>query len=170
MRYELKLWSDSGRPRMSDRSRRLAAHARRFAKQQPAADEANVNRNRMLNEGFARLRDKIEQEFRTQVDEFNGEPDRGTTLACRFFEDKLEVVKVDEAESVLSVHSDSHLRMAKIVCKTSIEFTYLFEVRLNSAETICYHLAGEKKSDLSAITSVDWIVEKTLYTLLRRLT
>jgi len=65
MRYELKLWSDSGRPRMSDRSRRLAAHARRFAKQQPAADEANVNRNRMLNEGFARLRDKMEQEFRT---------------------------------------------------------------------------------------------------------
>jgi len=77
---------------------------------------------------------------------------------------------VDEAESVVSVHSDSHLRTAKIVCNTPIKFTYLFEVRLNSTETTWYHVAGEKKSDLSAITSVDWIVEKTLYTLLRRLT
>ena len=77
---------------------------------------------------------------------------------------------MDEAESVLSVHSDSHLRTAKIVCTTPIKFTYLFEVRLNSTETTWYHVAGEKKSDLSAITSVDWIVEKTLYTLLRRLT
>jgi hypothetical protein len=170
VRYELNLWSDSERPPMSERSQRLASHARQFDKTQPAADAANVNRNRMLNEGFARLRDKIEQEFRTQVDEFNGEPDRGTTLACRFFEDKLEVVKVDDAESVVSVHSDSHLRTAEIVCNTVIKFGYLFEVRLNSTETTWYHVAGEKKSDFSAITSVDWIVEKALYALFGLLT
>jgi len=46
----------------------------------------------------------------------------------------------------------------------------LFEVRLNSTETTWYHVAGEKKSDLSAITSVDWIVEKALYALFGLLT
>ena len=54
----------------------------------------------------------------------------------------------------------------KITCEKPVKFGYLIEVRLVSAETHWYYVAGEKKNELAACNDqIDWIVEKALYAL-----
>jgi len=166
MVLDLHFRFDWGRPRMSERSQKLAGYANHFLKNQPLANEANANRNRILNEGFSRLRSDLRGEFAAQVDELNHEPACGNVLICRFSGEKQGVYRIDDEESILSIEFDPHLRIVKITCDKPVKFDYFIEVGLTNDETRWYYKGGEKKKELAPCgEKVDWIVDRSLYAL-----
>lgn len=151
---------------MSQRSERLAAYVRQSLGDPKLANEANVNRNRLLNEGFLRLREDIRKAFETQIDELQHEPGCASALLPNFSGDKWEVIRLDDHDLRLAIRFDSADRTASIKCDKPTKFGYYAQVKLNTAETGWYYAAGEKKNDLSPCNDrVDWLVEKALYAL-----
>jgi len=151
---------------MSERSQRLAAYARQFLSNQPLANEANINRNRLLDEGFLRLKESMRLEFEAQTEEFNREPGCGNVLVCNFSNDKSSVSRMDDPESQLLIQFDPHIRMVSIKCERPVKLTFYVGVKLTTNETNWYYVAGEKKTELSPCNDrVDWVVDKALYAL-----
>jgi hypothetical protein len=165
MIFELNLRLEWG-PQMSHRSEKLARYVRQSLTNQPSANEANVNRNRLLDEGFLRLREDIRREFEAQIDELKREPDCGNSLLCSFSGEKWSVFRIDDKGLSLSIKFDSHERMVSIKSERPTKFSFYIKVDLVNSETDWYYSVGEKKSELSSSKKqVDWIVEKALYAL-----
>jgi hypothetical protein len=151
---------------MSERSQSLAAYARQFLQGRPLTDAAILNRKQLLDEGFSRLQNVLKQEFETQVDEFNNEPGTGCTLVCRF-DDQPTVFRKNGETVGLTLKFDSLQRTIAIDCQEPKKFHHIIEVKLNSAETSWYYVAGHKKNELGSIgeDGVGLLVEKSLFAL-----
>jgi hypothetical protein len=149
---------------MSSRSERLAAHVAHYLKTQPLADEASLQRNRILDKGFSRLVDEIKSEFETQVDELNHER-CGSLLVCSLAVNCPNVSRNDDHQAVLFLKFDSASRTITISSERPVKFKRIIETRLASGGDGWYYACGEKKSDMSACTDVSWIVDKSLYAL-----
>ena len=79
MFLEIYLRVGEGDSRMSDRSKRLAVSVRKALQQAPS-DEAMLQRNRILNDGWMRLRETLKGEFESQIEELR-KADRGRFCA-----------------------------------------------------------------------------------------
>jgi len=157
-----------GRPQMSRRSEMLAGYARRAKANQPQQNEVAILRNRLLDDGFQRLREDLKTAFEQQIDEFHKEPDCADTLKLESMgENGFSVQKRDDAESKIDVKCDAGKRSVAISCKRPTKFTHFIEVMLNSNETGTYLYQGEsrKDKDMSVTSDVDWIVSKALLAL-----
>src|ERR1700689_2353711 len=97
---------------MSQRSAKLAAYASRFLKNQPQADTASLQRNKILDEGFSRLCGELEKELNHQVDELNHEPSCGNVLDYSLSGDRPVISRADDLEAVLTVKLDAATRTA----------------------------------------------------------
>jgi hypothetical protein len=160
---------DFERLQMSKHSEKLAEHARRFRTNRPIEDQATILRNKILDDGFARLRDDLRNEFVKQVDELNGEPGCANLLVCRSSENELTVSHTGEDDLSLFVTFDSPKRLVTITCEKPTKIRYFVEVRLVPDNTRWYFVFGEKKNDLASCgDNFVWLVNKALDALFGR--
>ncbi len=153
------------RLRMSKRSETLANYVRQFKERQPAQDAATVIRNRLLDEGYARLQADVKAECEKQADELNGEAGCAGALVCRFSGNDSGVFRTDDA-ACLSVKWDAPKRSVTLICEKPTKFKYIVEVKLTNNETNWYFAAGPDRKSLTAINNqIDWIIDKGLFAL-----
>jgi hypothetical protein len=151
---------------VSQSSQKLAAYVRQFRANRPIEDAATVIRNRILDEGFARLRDDLKSELEKQVEELNQEAGCGDALVCRFTDKESGVFRTDDSESFVSVKFDSAKRTVAIACDKPLKFKHFVEVRLVNDGTAWWFVAGENKKNLAGCgDSFAWLAQKALYAL-----
>lgn len=152
---------------MSQRSAQLAAYVRQTLEGKPQFDEAMLKRNKILDNGFAALKEGLKDEFEKQIDELKGEAGCGNSLSYDLSDRMWKVTRLDDYDCALSVKFDDDKRMVSISAEKPFKFTYFIKVELTGSETGYYYEIGKKKSDMSSggVNVASMVVEKSLYAL-----
>lgn len=166
MFLEIYLRVGEGDSRMSERSKRLAVSVRQALKQAPS-DEAMLLKNKILNDGWMRLRETLKSEFESQLEELRKEPDCASALFATLSGETWEIKRTDDPECEVVIRFDSHKRLVSVKAEKPFVFSYFIEVQLNRNETSYCYVAGEKKKDLGPIDEriFAYLADKSLYAL-----
>lgn len=145
---------------MSQKSRQLAAYARRAMKSAPA-DQAKL---KAAVEEFSRLQANIREEFDKQIADFREEPDCASVLFHHFSGDIGQIKRTDDPLCVVTVKFDTQKLLVSFRSDKPLKFRYFIEVKPNNNGTTCFYVAGEKRSDLDPTDPkiVPWAVESSL--------
>lgn len=152
---------------MSDRSRQLAAYARQFMQQQPEKNAAMLQRNRILDEGFVRLKETLKQDLESQIEDLNTEPGCSGVLKLTWSSDEANVHRTDDPDVKISIRFDAAKRTISLSCDKPTKFRCILAVALVVNETSWYFQAGDSAKDLSPINEagVAYHAENALYAL-----
>ena len=146
---------------MSDRSKHFAEKFQKAKEQQSINDAANLQRGKVLNESFSRMRSELKKGIERDCEELNQEPQIGNILTHRLAltGDRWEVTRTDTG-SVLSIEFDSLLHAVSFSCEKPAQFRTRIELKPTSGGA-CYY-ATEKGNR----TGIDQTLEKAFCALL----
>ena len=113
---------------MSERSERIAQGFQRVKEDQAVRDALDLKQSDALDEGFKRLREELQQNFESQCNELNQEPQIGNILECGLSDDEWKITRNDTG-AILSIKFDSVLRTVKLNCDRPTKFKYTIQVK-----------------------------------------
>jgi len=157
MRFELTLRFEFGSCEgvlVSDRAKRTADLFQQAKDQEALQNAVELKHSATLDEGFSRMRKKINEALERQCTELNEQPEIGDILVCKVSDDKSTTVTRSDTGVVLSVAFDSTLRTAHFACPKPSKFKYSIDVKL-SANGLWFYADGKGTSigpDLGAVT------------------
>ncbi|MFZ3199648.1 MAG: hypothetical protein WA175_00710 [Candidatus Acidiferrales bacterium] len=149
---------------MSKRSERLAVSVRQALKQRPS-DEAMLQRIKMLDTGWLRVKETLRNEIESQIEELRKEPDCASVVFASLSGERWEIKRTDDPQCAVSIKFDSEKRLVSVKSDKPFVFTYFIEVQLNRNETSYFYMAGEKKNDLGSADerTIAYLADKCLY-------
>ena len=158
----VSLHFDCGVSPMSERSLRLAKGFEQSKERQAVADAAGLQRNKVLDEGFSRMRTELKNSLKRLCDELTHEPEIGELLVCKFSDEKAEITRTDTG-SVLTVNFDPFHHSAILICDKRAKFRYVIEVKPTTNDSSWWYADVDGSS---IRISLDWVAEKSLSALL----
>jgi hypothetical protein len=147
---------------MSERSARLAKGFEQSKERQAVTDAAGLQREKVLDEGFSRMRTELKDSLKKLCDELTQEPEIGDLLVCKLSDEKTDIMRTDIG-SVLTIKFDPFRRSAVFNCDKPAKFRFVIEVKPTTSDSSSWYADVDGRS---IRISLDWVAEKSLSALL----
>jgi hypothetical protein len=113
---------------MSNYSKELAGKFHGAKQKQVMAELKSPKPERILDEGFFRLKCELLQHLKMQCEELNQEPQIGNILVCDLTHNAPQITRTDTG-AVLSVKIDAAGRTVAFQCDKPVKFEYVLRVK-----------------------------------------
>ena len=115
---------------MSEQSKRLAAQFEQSKNKQQKNDATALQRERVLDEAFVRMREELKEHLEKQCAELNHEPQIENMLVANLSDEPIGITRKDSG-SFLSIKFNANLHKVTFNCDEPVRFKYVVEVKPN---------------------------------------